>query len=71
MSFKDLLLVLTTYPEPTPASTVDDAIDIAVALGAKISAIACEVKIKPPGSLLYGVVGAPGEIRTPAPRFVV
>jgi nucleotide-binding universal stress UspA family protein len=56
MSFKDLLLVLTTYPEPTPASTVDDAIDIAVALGAKISAIACEVKIKPPGSLLYGVV---------------
>jgi nucleotide-binding universal stress UspA family protein len=56
MSFKDLLLALTTYPEPTPASAVDDATAIAGALGAKISAIACEVKIRPPGSLLYDVL---------------
>jgi nucleotide-binding universal stress UspA family protein len=52
MSFKDLLIALTSYPELTPVSAVDDAVDLAAALGAKISAIACEVKIKAPGSPL-------------------
>jgi hypothetical protein len=52
MSFKDILLVLTTYPQPTPVSAVDDAIDLAAAFGAKISAVACEVKIWAPGSPL-------------------
>jgi nucleotide-binding universal stress UspA family protein len=52
MSFKDVLLALTTYRQPTPVSALDDAIDVAVALGAKISAIACEVKINVPGTLL-------------------
>jgi nucleotide-binding universal stress UspA family protein len=52
MSFKDVLVALTTYPEPTPVSAVDDAVDVAAALGAKISAIACEVKIRAPGSPL-------------------
>jgi nucleotide-binding universal stress UspA family protein len=52
MSFKDVLIALTTYPEPTPASAIDDAVDLAAALGAKLSAIACEVKITAPGSPL-------------------
>lgn len=52
MSFRDVLVALTTYPQPTPVSAVDDAIDLAAALGAKVSAIACEVKINVPGSLL-------------------
>ena len=52
MSFKDVLIALTTYPQPTPPSAVDDAVDLAAALGAKVSAIACEVKINVPGSLL-------------------
>jgi len=52
MSFKDVLVALTTYPEPTPVSAVDDATDLAAALGAKVSAIACEVKINVPGTLL-------------------
>jgi nucleotide-binding universal stress UspA family protein len=52
MSFKDVLVVLPTYPQPTPISAVDDAIDVAVAFGAKISAIACEVKIWAPASPL-------------------
>src|SRR6516164_8098626 len=56
MSFKDVLLALTTYPEPTPVSAVDDAVDVAVALGAKVSAIACEVKISVPGNLLGNYV---------------
>ena len=49
MAIKDVLLALTTYPEPTPVSAVDEAIDFAAAIGARISAIACEVKIRAPG----------------------
>ena len=52
MAFKDVLVALTTYPEPTPISAVDDSVDLTAALGAKISAIACEVKIRAPGSPL-------------------
>jgi len=52
MSFKDVLVALTTYPEPTPVGAVDDAVDFAATLGAKISAIACEVKISAPSSPL-------------------
>jgi nucleotide-binding universal stress UspA family protein len=50
MAFRDVLIALTTYPEPTPISAVDDAVDLAAALGAKVSAIACEIKIRAPGS---------------------
>lgn len=52
MHFKDVLLALTTYSEPTPISVLDDAVSLAVALGARISAIACEVKFQVPGSIL-------------------
>jgi nucleotide-binding universal stress UspA family protein len=52
MSFRDVLVALTTYPQPTPVSAVDDAIDLAAALAAKVSAIACQVEINVPGSLL-------------------
>jgi len=52
MAFKDILLALTTYPEPTPVSAVDEAIAFAAAVGARISAIACEVKYRVPGSPL-------------------
>ena len=50
MSFKDILVALTTYPQPTPVSAVEAAVELAAALGGRISAIACEVKIKAPGS---------------------
>ncbi len=56
MAFKDVLLTLTTYPEPTPTSAIDDAIDLATVIGAKISAIACGVKLRAPGSLLADVL---------------
>jgi nucleotide-binding universal stress UspA family protein len=52
MVFKDILLALTTYPKPTPVSALDEAIAVAVALGARISAIACEVKIRASGNIL-------------------
>jgi nucleotide-binding universal stress UspA family protein len=57
MAFRDLLLALTTYPEPTAASVLDDAVAVSAALGARISAIACQVKIEVPGSVLSHAVG--------------
>jgi nucleotide-binding universal stress UspA family protein len=59
MPFKDVLLAVATYPEPTPVSAVEDAVDFAAAIGAKASAIACEIKIQAPvsvfGNLLIDV----------------
>ena len=52
MPFKDVLLALTSYPEPTPVSAIDDAVALATALGARISGIACAVKIPVPGTPL-------------------
>ena len=56
MAFKDILLALTTYPDPTPVSAVDEAIAFAAAVGARISAIACEVKYRVPGNVLGRVL---------------
>src|SRR6516225_9503064 len=59
MAFKDLLLALTTYPEPTAVSALDDAVAVSAALGARISAIACEVTFHMPGSPLGKTSGLP------------
>jgi nucleotide-binding universal stress UspA family protein len=56
VSFKDTLLVLTTYPDPTPVAAIDDAVTIAAALGTRLSAIACSVKLRTPGSLFADVL---------------
>ena len=52
MAIKDVLLALTTYPHPTADTAVTGAVAIAAALDANIAAIACEVKVKLPSSLL-------------------
>lgn len=56
MAFKDILLALTAYPAPTPVTAIDEAIDFAAVVGARISAIACAVKIRTPGSFLADVL---------------
>jgi nucleotide-binding universal stress UspA family protein len=48
MAFRDLLLVLITYPEATSASEVQEAVSFAVSLDARISAVACIVKVRAP-----------------------
>ena len=48
MAFKDLLLVLITYPEATTASEIHESVTFAVALDARISAVACIVKVRAP-----------------------
>jgi nucleotide-binding universal stress UspA family protein len=52
MAYKDLLLTLASYPETTPPPAIDLATDFAAAIGAKISAIACEIRVDVPGSFL-------------------
>src|SRR5512146_2863531 len=63
MAFKDVLLVLTSYPEPTPVSVVGEAVSIAATLGAHIAALSCEMHVQVPGHFMSGaVVGLPGII---------
>jgi nucleotide-binding universal stress UspA family protein len=54
MAFKDILLALTSYPDPTPASVAEDAVAIAAALDAHLAAVACEVHVDVPGHFLSG-----------------
>jgi nucleotide-binding universal stress UspA family protein len=56
LAVNDILLALTTYPEPTPVSAVYEAIAFAVALDARISAIACEVTMPLTGNKLADVL---------------
>jgi nucleotide-binding universal stress UspA family protein len=48
MTFKDILLVLITYPQATDASEIQEAVSFAVALDARISALACIVQVRAP-----------------------
>lgn len=49
MSFKDTLLVLTSYPEPTLRKSVEQAVALGAALGTRMSAISFEIDVKVPG----------------------
>jgi len=54
MAIRDVLLALTTYPDPTPVSAVEGAVSFATSFGSHIAAIACEVHVQVPGSFLSG-----------------
>ena len=56
MAFKATLLTYTTYPDPTPVTVIDDALGMAEALGSRLSAIACAVQRRAPGSFLADMV---------------
>jgi nucleotide-binding universal stress UspA family protein len=61
MSFKDILVALASYPEPAPLSVVEDAVAIAAALGAHLTAVSCETRVQLPGhfisnSLVSGMI---------------
>ena len=56
MAFKDILLTLTSYPEPTPVSVLGDAVAIAATLDAHLAAVSCEVHVQLPGNFLSGSV---------------
>ncbi len=52
MAVKDILIALTSYPDPTPLPAIHKGIAFASAVGARISAVACQVDVRAPGSLL-------------------
>lgn len=56
MAFKDILLTLASYPEPTPVSVIDDAVSVAAVLDAHLAAISCEVHAEVRASLLGDVI---------------
>jgi nucleotide-binding universal stress UspA family protein len=63
MAFRDILLTLTSYPEPTPLSVVGEAVSLASQLGAHIAALSCEMHVQVPGHFMSGTVaGLPGVI---------
>jgi nucleotide-binding universal stress UspA family protein len=59
MAFRDVLLTLTSYPEPTPAFVVEDAVSVAAVLGAHIAALSCEINVELPGYFSGSMVGLP------------
>ena len=44
MAYKDILLILTSYPEPSGTSLIERAVEFAKMIDATLSAVACEVK---------------------------
>lgn len=61
MAFKDILVALASYPEPTPVAVVEDAVSVAAALGAHLAALSFETRVQMPGhvisaSLVDGVI---------------
>lgn len=56
MTVKDVLVALTSYPEPTPIEVIDDAVSFATFFNAHITAIACEARVEVPGNLLGGML---------------
>lgn len=45
MAYRDLLLHIDTYPKPTPAGAIDEAVAIAAALGARLTGLSFEIDI--------------------------
>jgi nucleotide-binding universal stress UspA family protein len=57
LAFKDILVALTSYPEPSPVSIIDDAVSIAAVFGAHLAALSCETHVQVPGHFLSGSFG--------------
>ena len=63
MAFKDILLTLTSYPDPTPVSVVEEAVSIAASSRRAPCRVACEVHVEVPGHFLSGsIANVPGII---------
>jgi nucleotide-binding universal stress UspA family protein len=56
MAFKDLLLVLRSFPTPTPDETILRCVDLAAAWGARLSAISFGIVAKASGNPLRHVL---------------
>jgi nucleotide-binding universal stress UspA family protein len=52
MAIKDILVALTSYPEPTPASSAANAVSVAATLGAHLAALSFETRVQVPGHVI-------------------
>ena len=52
MAFKDVLLQVSSYPEPTPDAAIEQAVSFAEALGAHISALTFNIEIPSTSNVL-------------------
>jgi nucleotide-binding universal stress UspA family protein len=52
MAIKDILVALTSYPEPTPVASVADAVAVADALGSHLAALSFETRVQVPGHMI-------------------
>lgn len=55
MPFKRILVVLKSFPVPTPASTIEDAVEVAIAIKARIAAVTFAIVPRVPRSALGNV----------------
>jgi nucleotide-binding universal stress UspA family protein len=63
MAFKDALLPLSSYPEATPVAAIEQAVGLAGALGARISALTFKIEIPNVGNVLANaLLDVPGMI---------
>lgn len=64
MAFRDILLALSSYPEPTHGGAIDQATTLAGLLDARISAVAFEVEVQVPGTNFIAdmLLGIPDKI---------
>jgi len=56
MSFKDVLLQLSSYPEPTPGAVIDQAVDFASAQQAHLTALTFKIEIPRVGNALANML---------------
>lgn len=52
MAIKDILVALTSYPEPTPTSSAANAVSVAATLGAHLAALSFETRVQVPGHVI-------------------
>jgi hypothetical protein len=57
VAFKELLLQLSSYPEATSISGIEQALEFAEVLGARISALTFEVDFYIPSKTLANAIG--------------
>lgn len=50
MAYRDLLLQLTGYPEPTPSAAIEQAVSLAAKLGARLTALTFEIELHVPAN---------------------
>lgn len=63
------MLALTSYPDPTPVSVLDDAVSFTATLGAHLAVVSCEVHVQIPGHFLSGAIAnVPGFIAVEAEK---